>query len=133
MLAVTIADLVRATLRHRPDRILVGEVRGPEAFDLLQALNTGHLGSLTTIHANNAEQALTRLAHCVLTANVGLPHRSTREAITLAIHLVVHLARLEARRAVTDVVRVRGYDAQSDRFVVEPWSPRFALETGATP
>ena len=133
MPAVTIADLVRATLRHRPDRILVGEVRGPEAFDLLQALNTGHLGSLTTIHANNAEQALTRLAHCVLTANVGLPHRSTREAITLAIHLVVHLARLEARRAVTDVVRVRGYDAQSDRFVVEPWSPRFALETGATP
>jgi pilus assembly protein CpaF len=123
MPAVTIADLVRATLRHRPDRILVGEVRGPEAFDLLQALNTGHLGSLTTIHANNAEQALTRLAHCVLTANVGLPHRSTREAITLAIHLVVHLARLETRRAVTDVVRVRGYDPQADRFIVEPWSP----------
>jgi pilus assembly protein CpaF len=123
MPAVTIADLVRATLRHRPDRILLGEVRGPEAFDLLQALNTGHLGSLTTIHANNAEQALTRLAHCVLTANVGLPHRSTREAITLAIHLVVHLARLESRRAVTDVVRVRGYDPQTDRFIVEPWSP----------
>ena len=73
---VTIADLLRATLRHRPDRILVGEVRGAEAFDLLQALNTGHLGSLSTIHANSAEQALTRLAHCVLTANVGLPHRS---------------------------------------------------------
>src|SRR5437867_5455552 len=79
--AVTIADLLRATLRHRPDRILVGEVRGPEAFDLLQALNTGHLGSMSTIHANNAEQALTRLAHCVLTGTVGLPHRSTREAI----------------------------------------------------
>jgi pilus assembly protein CpaF len=58
--AVTIADLVRATLRHRPDRIIVGEVRGAEAFDLLQALNTGHLGSLTTIHANSADQALTR-------------------------------------------------------------------------
>ena len=58
--AVSIADLLRATLRHRPDRILVGEVRGPEAFDLLQALNTGHLGSLSTIHANSAEQALTR-------------------------------------------------------------------------
>jgi hypothetical protein len=90
---VTIADLLRATLRHRPDRILVGEVRGPEAFDLLQALNTGHLGSLRTIHANSAEQALTRLSHCVLTASVGLPHRSTREAIALAIHLVVHIAR----------------------------------------
>src|SRR6059036_4103655 len=79
--SVTIADLLRATLRHHPDRILVGEVRGPEAFDLLQALNTGHLGSLSTIHANSANQALTRLAHCVLTANVGLPHASTREAI----------------------------------------------------
>src|SRR5947208_16124736 len=87
--AVTIADLLRATLRHRPDRILVGEVRGSEAFDLLQALNTGHLGSLSTIHAHSAEQALTRFAHCVLTANVGLPHRSVREAIALAIHLIV--------------------------------------------
>ncbi|MBW8863299.1 MAG: CpaF family protein, partial [Acidobacteria bacterium] len=93
--AVTIADLLRATLRHRPDRIIVGEVRGAEAFDLLQALNTGHLGSLSTIHANSADQALTRLAHCVLTANVGLPHRSIREAIALAIHMVVHIARVD--------------------------------------
>ncbi len=132
MPAVTIADLVRATLRHRPDRILVGEVRGPEAFDLLQALNTGHLGSLTTIHANSAEQALTRLAHCVLTANVGLPHRSTREAITLAVHLIIHLARIDGRRKVTQVVRVRGYDAQQDRFIVEPWLPEVATQEGAT-
>ena len=114
--AVTISDLVRATLRHRPDRILVGEVRGPEAFDLLQALNTGHLGSLSTIHANSAEQALTRLAHCVLTANVGLPHRSVREAIALAIHLVVHIARVDGLRRVTEVVRIRSYDTASDRF-----------------
>src|SRR4029077_12472035 len=118
--AVTIADLLRATLRHRPDRILVGEVRGAEAFDLLQALNTGHLGSLSTIHANSAEQALTRLAHCVLTANVGLPHRSTREAIALAIHLVVHIARVAGRRRVTEVIGIRGYDAQADRFLFEP-------------
>lgn len=117
---VTIADLVRATLRHRPDRILVGEVRGAEAFDLLQALNTGHLGSLTTIHANSAEQALTRLAHCVLTANVGLPHRSIREAIALAIHLIVHVARVSGRRRVTQVLAVRDYDAQTDRFRLEP-------------
>jgi pilus assembly protein CpaF len=116
---VTIADLLRATLRHRPDRILVGEVRGPEAFDLLQALNTGHLGSLSTIHANSAEQALTRLAHCVLTANVGLPHRSTREAIALAIHLVVHIARVNGRRMVTEVVAVRSYDYQGDRFLLD--------------
>jgi pilus assembly protein CpaF len=126
---VTIADLLRAALRHRPDRILVGEVRGAEAFDLLQALNTGHLGSLSTIHANSAEQAFTRLAHCVLTANVGLPHRSTREAIALAIHVVVHIARINGRRQVTELVRVRGYDGESDRFVLdrEPFPPLVRL------
>jgi pilus assembly protein CpaF len=117
--AVTIADLLRATLRHRPDRILVGEVRGAEAFDLLQALNTGHLGSLTTIHSNSAEQALTRLAHCVVSGNVGLPHPSIREAIALAIHVVVHVARDAAQRRITEVVAVHGYEAQRDRFVVE--------------
>jgi pilus assembly protein CpaF len=118
---ITIADLVRATLRHRPDRILVGEVRGAEAFDLLQALNTGHQGSLSTIHANSAEQALTRLAHCVLTANIGLPHASIREAIALAIHVVVHIARLEGRRRVTAVTMLHQYDVGTDRFVLQPY------------
>src|SRR5438093_3404501 len=117
--AVSIADLLRAALRHRPDRIVVGEVRGAEAFDLLQALNTGHLGSLSTIHANSADQALTRMAHCVLTANVGLPHRSIREAIALAIHLVVHIARVDGRRRVTEAMTIRGYDNASDRFALE--------------
>ena len=117
--AVTIADLLRATLRHRPDRILVGEVRGAEAFDLLQALNTGHQGALSTIHANSAEQALARLAHCVLTANTGLPHNSTREAIALAIHLVAHIERVGRARRVTDVARVVGYDTSADRIRVE--------------
>jgi pilus assembly protein CpaF len=122
--AVTIADLLRATLRHRPDRILVGEVRGAEAFDLLQALNTGHQGSLTTIHANSAEQALTRLAHCVLTANTGLPHHSIREAIALAVHVVVHMARLaNGQRRVTEVLRVSGYDPSHDRFLCKPAVP----------
>lgn len=117
--AVTITDLLRATLRHRPDRILVGEVRGPEAFDLLQALNTGHLGSLSTIHANSAEQALTRFAHCVLTANIGLPHASTREAIALAIHVVAHIAREVGRRRVTQLLALRGYDSRTDTFALE--------------
>jgi pilus assembly protein CpaF len=128
---VTIADLVRASLRHRPDRVLVGEVRGAEAFDLLQALNTGHLGSLSTIHANSAEQALTRLAHCVLTANVGLPHRSTREAIALAIHLVVHVARVAGQRRVTQVMTVRDYDGQADRFRLEPYVAHAHVHEGA--
>ena len=120
--AVTIADLVRATLRYRPDRIIVGEVRGAEAFDLLQALNTGHQGAISTIHANSAEQALTRLAHCVLTANVGLPHASVREAIGLAIHIVVHIVRVRGRRIVGEVVAVSGYDHAMDRFRVDTFS-----------
>ena len=131
--AVSIADLLRATLRHRPDRILVGEVRGPEAFDLLQALNTGHMGSLSTIHANSAEQALTRLAHCVLTANVGLPHRSVREAIALAIHLIVHIARVESRRVVSEVARIRGYDMAGDRFQLESVLRRDSFEEACAP
>lgn len=104
--AVTIADLLKAALRHRPDRILVGEVRGPEAFDLLQALNTGHQGTLSTIHANSAEQALERLTHLVLTANVGLPHRSVQEAIARAIGIVVHISRIGHLRVVTEVKTV---------------------------
>jgi len=118
--AVTIADLVRATLRHRPDRIIVGEVRGGEAFDLLQALNTGHLGSLTTIHGNSAAQALTRLAHCVLMADVGLPHGSIREAVGLAINLVVHIKREHGRRVVTEAVRVRRYNVEAGCFELAP-------------
>jgi pilus assembly protein CpaF len=130
---VSIADLLRAALRHRPDRILVGEVRGAEAFDLLQALNTGHLGSLSTIHANSAEQAFTRLAHCVLTANVGLPHRSVREAIALAIHVIVHIARVDGHRRVTQIVEVRGYDAETDRYLLEPAVVRECSFGGAAP
>ncbi|MGE3510697.1 MAG: CpaF family protein [Vicinamibacterales bacterium] len=118
--AVTIADLLRASLRHRPDRILVGEVRGAEAFDLLQALNTGHLGSMSTIHANSATQALTRLAHCVLMANVGLPHQSIREAIALAVHVVAHVSRVGGKRRLTELLRVGGYDSRNDQFALSP-------------
>jgi pilus assembly protein CpaF len=120
--AVTISDLLRATLRHRPDRIIVGEVRGSEAFDLLQALNTGHQGALSTIHANSAEQALARLAHCVLTASTGLPHHSIREAIALAIHLVVHVERIGRIRTVTDVAVVSSWDGITDRIRLQPMS-----------
>jgi pilus assembly protein CpaF len=100
---------------------------------LLQALNTGHLGSMSTIHANSAEQAFTRLAHCVLTANVGLPHRSIREAIGLAIHLIVHIARDGGRRRVTEIAAVRGYDAASDRFQLESRLKEQSVQEGALP
>jgi pilus assembly protein CpaF len=114
--AVTIRDLLRATLRHRPDRIIVGEVRGGEAFDLLQALNTGHAGSLSTIHANSAEQALARLASCVVQSGVDLPYPAVRRQIADGIDLVLHLTRAHGVRVVVDLVRVEGYDAPSDRY-----------------
>ncbi len=114
--AVTIRDLVRASLRHRPDRIIVGEVRGVEAYDLLQALNTGHNGSLSTIHANSSAQALARLASCILQAGVELPYHAVRHMIADCVQLVVHVSRRGGVRAVTQVSTVRGYDADRDRY-----------------
>src|SRR5258705_4068520 len=83
--AVTIRDLLRATLRLRPDRILLGEVRGGEAFDLLQALNTGHAGSLSTIHANSAELALSRFTSCVLLSRIELPYAAIPSTLAGAL------------------------------------------------
>lgn len=114
--AVTIRDLLRATLRHRPDRIVLGEVRGGEAYDLLQALNTGHAGTLSTIHANSAEQALARLASCVVQSTIELPYQAVRHQIACAIHLVLHLERSAGSRRVTELLRVNAYDAAHDRY-----------------
>src|SRR5829696_4044545 len=106
---VTIRQLVRNALRMRPDRIVVGEVRGPEALDMLQALNTGHDGSLTTVHANSPQDALRRVETLALMAGVGLPHEAVREQVASAIDLIVHQARLpdgsRAVQSVTEVVR----------------------------
>ena len=117
--AVSIRDLLRATLRHRPDRILLGEVRGGEAFDLLQALNTGHSGTLSTIHANAAEQALTRFASCVLQSGVDLPYAAIRLGIAECVQLVVHLERRHGQRLVRQVMRVRRYDPAADKYDLE--------------
>jgi pilus assembly protein CpaF len=124
--AVTVADLLRSTLRHRPDRIILGEVRGGEAWDLIQSLNTGHGGSLSTIHANSAPQAVTRLAHLVLMAEMGLPIASVKEAIALAVHLVAHIARREdGRRQVTQLAAIRGFNGGTDvEFEVLYEAPR---------
>jgi pilus assembly protein CpaF len=109
---VTIRQLVRNALRMRPDRIVVGEVRGAEALDMLQALNTGHDGSLTTVHANSPEDALRRVETLALMAGVGLPHAAVREQVASALDLVVHQARLadgaRAVELVAEVVRVAG-------------------------
>ena len=114
--AVTIRDLLRATLRHRPDRIVVGEVRGGEAFDLLQALNTGHSGSISTIHANSAELAPSRFASCALQSGVDLPYPAIRRLISESIDCVLHLERRRGRRAVAEAVRLVGYRAEVDSF-----------------
>ena len=114
--AVTIRDLLRATLRHRPDRILVGEVRGGEAFDLLQALNTGHSGTLSTIHANSAKQGLARFTSCVLQSGVDLPYRAVKTNVGDSVNVVVHLERRPGRRFVSEVVEIHGYDPDRDEY-----------------
>jgi pilus assembly protein CpaF len=104
---VTIRQLVRNALRMRPDRIVVGEVRGAEALDMLMALNTGHEGSLTTVHANSPPDALRRVETLALMAGVGLPHSAVREQLASALQLVVHQARTpDGRRRVESVAEV---------------------------
>jgi pilus assembly protein CpaF len=104
-------DLVRNSLRMRPDRIIVGEVRGGEALDMLQAMNTGHDGSLSTLHANTARDALARLETMVLMAGMDLPERAIREQIASAIHVVVHLARLaDGSRKVVNISEITGME-----------------------
>jgi pilus assembly protein CpaF len=111
---VTIRDLVRNSLRMRPDRIIVGEVRGGEALDMLQAMNTGHDGSLSTIHANSPRDALSRLETMVLMAGFDLPMRAIREQESAALDVLVHLARLrDGSRRVVKVAEVEGMEGDT--------------------
>ena len=108
---VTIRDLVRHALRHCPDRLILGEVRGEEAQDLLEALNTGHGGSISTVHANSARAALTRLATCALQSKAAPPWDVICEHVALAVEYVIHLQRsLDGRRGVRQVLEVNSYD-----------------------
>ncbi len=106
---VTMRSLVRNAMRMRPDRIIVGEVRGNEAYDMLQVMNTGHDGSITTIHANNVKDAMTRLETMVLMDGLEVPIRAMREYINNAIDLVVHIARMrDGRRKITNISELVG-------------------------
>jgi pilus assembly protein CpaF len=108
---VRIRDLVKNSLRMRPDRIVVGEVRGSEALDMLQAMNTGHEGSMTTVHANSPRDALSRLETMVLMAGYDLPMRAIREQIVSALHLIMQVDRMpDGRRVVTAVTEVQGLE-----------------------
>lgn len=108
---VTIRDLVRNSLRMRPDRIIVGEVRGSEAFDMLQAMNTGHDGSLTTLHANGSVDALNRLETMVLMSGIEIPVPAIRDYIENAIDIVINVSRLsDGRRKITEICEIDGFD-----------------------
>ena len=111
---VTIRDLVRNSLRMRPDRIIVGEVRGKEAFDMLQAMNTGHDGSLTTLHANSPSDALNRLETMILMSEMDIPLKAIRGYIDKALDLVVNVERLsDGRRKVTSISEIVGFDGEN--------------------
>ncbi len=128
---VTIRDLVRHTLRHRPDHIIVGELRGAEAADLLQALNTGHGGSMTTIHANNATAALSRLASCAMQAG-DLPWEVVCRGVVDGIALVLHITRHEGRRYVEESLELCGWRQQDNAWLTAPayeWGERGRQET----
>jgi pilus assembly protein CpaF len=114
--AVSIRDLLKAALRHRPDRILLGEIRGGEAFDLLQLLNTGHAGTLSTIHASSAKQGLARFTSCVLQSGVELPYRAIKTNIADSLNVVIHIERRPGRRFISEVLEINSYDPDSDLF-----------------
>ncbi len=117
--AIGTRELVRNSLRMRPDRIIIGECRGAEALDMLQAMNTGHDGSLGTLHANNAEDALTRLETMVLMAGLDLPSRAIREQLASAIDVIVQLERLrDGARVVSSIAEVLGYSNDRVRLNV---------------
>lgn len=125
---ITIRDLVRNALRMRPNRIIIGEVRGGEALDMLQAMNTGHEGSLTTLHANSARDALGRLETLSLLSGIELPLRSIKDQINAAIRLIIHLERLpDGRRIVQGVTEVQGLEGDTyilgDLFIANNSTP----------
>lgn len=116
---VTMRSLVKLTLRARPDRIVLGEIRGPEAFDLMQAMNTGHDGCMASIHANSAKAALSRLETLVLTANTGWPIEAIRHEIGNTVHGLVHMERgAGGKRRIAEIISVDGYRPDGYEFKV---------------
>jgi pilus assembly protein CpaF len=121
---VTMRDLVKNCLRMRPERIIVGEVRGPEAFDLLQAMNTGHDGSMGTVHANNPREAISRMENMIAMGNLNIPSQAVREQIASAVNCIIQVQRLrDGSRKVTHVSEITGMEGDvvtmQDLFVLE--------------
>jgi pilus assembly protein CpaF len=118
--AVAIRDLLKASLRHRPDRIILGEIRGGEAFDLLQLLNTGHSGTLSTVHASSAQQAISRFTSCVLQSGVELPYRAIKTNIGDSLNVIIQLERRPGRRFVSQILEVQAFSAERDQYEFNP-------------
>lgn len=118
--AITIRDIFRATLRMRPDRVVVGEIRGGEALDIIQAMTSGHGGCMGTLHATYPRDTLTRLETMAMMSDVEMPLSAMRTQIGSAVQIVVQIARLQdGSRKVTHISEVRGYDAAAQRYVIE--------------
>jgi len=118
--SISFDDLLKSALRWRPDRIILGEVRGIEARTLLDSFNTGHAGSLTTIHANSAEKALCRFANLVMRNHAQTTFSDTEAEIGEAVDFVIHVERQPGRRIIREVLALRGYDRDAKRFLIEP-------------
>jgi pilus assembly protein CpaF len=127
--AVTIRDLLKTTLRHRPDRIILGEIRGGEAFDLLQLLNTGHSGTLSTVHANSAAQGISRFTTCVLQSGIEMPYRAIKTNIADSLNVIIQIERRPGMRFVSEVLEIHGYDPEGDRYDLRP---RYVLNLART-
>jgi pilus assembly protein CpaF len=117
---ISFEDLLRSALRWRPDRIILGEVRGAEARTLLDSFNTGHAGSLATIHANSAEKALHRFANLVMRSHAQSTFSDTEAEIGEAVDFVVHIERKPGSRVVREVLAIQGYDRDAKHFMIEP-------------
>jgi pilus assembly protein CpaF len=112
----TMRDLLEAAMGHRPDRIVVGDLRGGEAFDLLELMNAGHSGTLAAVHANGALQALARFTSCVLRSGTDLPYRALKSSIADSLNVVVQMERRPGRRYISEILEINTYDAEGDFF-----------------
>jgi len=107
---------LKTTLRHRPDRIILGEIRGSEAFDLLQLLNTGHSGTFSTVHANSAAQGISRFTSCVLQSGVEIPYRAIKTNIADSLNIIIQIKRRPGVRFISEVLEILGYDPETDHY-----------------
>jgi len=112
-----------ATLRHRPDRIILGEIRGGEAFDLLQLLNTGHSGTISTVHANSAAQGISLVATCVLQSGVEIPYRAIKANTADSLNVIVQIERRPGKRLIAEVIEIMGYDSDHDKYDLQSKYP----------